>query len=39
MLGAWVVNEPGEIAQWLTMPVRQITTDRPDLALAARGKR
>jgi glycerophosphoryl diester phosphodiesterase len=36
-LGAWVVNEPDEIAHWLAMPVRQITTDRPDLALAARG--
>ena len=35
-LGAWVINEPDEIAHWLAMPVRQITTDRPDLALAAR---
>ncbi|HWI83499.1 glycerophosphodiester phosphodiesterase family protein [Ramlibacter sp.] len=35
-LGAWVINEPDEIAHWLRMPVRQITTDRPDLALAAR---
>lgn len=34
-LGTWVVNEPGEIAHWLSMPIRQITTDRPDLALAA----
>jgi len=37
-LGAWVVNEPDEIAQWLAMPLRQITTDRPDLALAARAR-
>ncbi|SEL02793.1 glycerophosphoryl diester phosphodiesterase [Variovorax sp. YR750] len=36
-LGAWVVNEPDEIAHWLAMPIRQITTDRPDLAMAARG--
>jgi glycerophosphoryl diester phosphodiesterase len=35
-LGAWVINEPDEIAHWLAMPIRQITTDRPDLALAAR---
>ncbi|QSI32737.1 glycerophosphodiester phosphodiesterase [Variovorax sp. RKNM96] len=35
-LGAWVINEPDEIADWLAMPIRQITTDRPDLALAAR---
>jgi len=38
-LGAWVVNEPEDIAHWLAMPVRQITTDRPDLALAARAGR
>jgi glycerophosphoryl diester phosphodiesterase len=36
-LGVWVINEPAEIAHWMKMPVRQITTDRPDLALAARG--
>ena len=35
-MGAWVVNEPGELARWMAMPLRQITTDRPDLALAAR---
>lgn len=35
-LGTWVVNEPDEIAHWLAQPLRQITTDRPDLALAAR---
>jgi glycerophosphoryl diester phosphodiesterase len=38
-LGTWVINEPAEIAHWLAMPVRQITTDRPDLALAARKAR
>jgi glycerophosphoryl diester phosphodiesterase len=38
-LGAWVVNEPDEIAHWLAMPIRQITTDRPDRALAARAGR
>ena len=35
-LGAWVPNEPGDIAAWLARPIRQITTDRPDLALAHR---
>jgi len=36
-LGVWVINEPEEIDRWMRMPIRQITTDRPDLALAARG--
>jgi glycerophosphoryl diester phosphodiesterase len=36
-LGAWVTNEADEIAEWLSRPIRQITTDRPDLALARRG--
>lgn len=35
-LGAWVTNEPQEIAHWLAQPVRQITTDRPDLAVTIR---
>lgn len=35
-LGAWVPNEPDEIAHWLGQPIRQITTDRPDIALAQR---
>ena len=35
-LGAWVPNEPEDIAAWLARPVRQITTDRPDLALEQR---
>lgn len=35
-LGVWVVNEPDELAHWMPMPLRQVTTDRPDLALAAR---
>jgi len=38
-MSAWVIDPREEIAQWLTMPVRQITADRPDPALAARGKR
>ena len=29
-LGAWVINEPGEIERWLEAPVTLITTDRPD---------
>jgi len=35
-LGAWVTNEPQDIAHWLAQPVRQITTDRPDLAVTIR---
>jgi glycerophosphoryl diester phosphodiesterase len=35
-LGVWVVNEPADLARWMAMPLRQVTTDRPDLALAAR---
>jgi glycerophosphoryl diester phosphodiesterase len=36
-LGVWVPNEPDELAYWTPKPLRQMTTDRPDLALAARG--
>ena len=35
-LGAWVTNEADDIATWLARPIRQITTDRPDIALARR---
>lgn len=35
-LGVWVPNEDAEIEYWLGQPIRQITTDRPDLALQAR---
>lgn len=35
-LGAWVPNEPADIADWLSRPIRQITTDRPDIALRQR---
>ena len=38
-LGAWVTNEADDISQWLSRPIRQITTDRPDIALAQRGVR
>ncbi|MBR0843314.1 glycerophosphodiester phosphodiesterase [Bradyrhizobium liaoningense] len=37
-LGVWVTNEPEDIAYWLAQPVRQITTDRPDLAVSIRRK-
>jgi glycerophosphoryl diester phosphodiesterase len=37
-LGAWVPNEADDIAQWLARPIRQITTDRPDVALVLRGR-
>lgn len=33
-LGTWVANEADDIAFWLARPIRQITTDRPDTALA-----
>jgi glycerophosphoryl diester phosphodiesterase len=35
-LGAWVPNQPEDIAYWLARPIRQITTDRPDIALQQR---
>ena len=35
-LGVWVPNEMQEIAAWLARPIRQITTDRPDIALVER---
>jgi len=33
-LGVWVVNEPQDLVTWSGAPIRQITTDRPDLALS-----
>lgn len=36
-LGAWVPNEEAELAHWLAKPIRQITTDCPDLAVRVRG--
>lgn len=38
-LGAWVVNEPPDIDRWVGAPVQYITSDRPDLVLAARDRR
>lgn len=35
-LGVWVPNTPDDIAFWLRQPIRQLTTDRPDIALAQR---
>jgi len=35
-LGAWVPNDADDIARWLACPIRQITTDRPDVALGLR---
>ncbi|MCK1546260.1 glycerophosphodiester phosphodiesterase [Bradyrhizobium sp. 147] len=37
-IGAWVTNTPEDISYWLGQPVRQITTDRPDLAVSIRRK-
>jgi glycerophosphoryl diester phosphodiesterase len=36
-LGVWVPNHNADLAYWLAKPIRQITTDRPDLALDVRG--
>jgi len=35
-LGAWVPNDESDLAYWLNKPIRQITTDRPDLAVQIR---
>jgi glycerophosphoryl diester phosphodiesterase len=35
-LGAWVANDADDIVRWLARPIRQITTDRPDVALELR---
>ena len=35
-LAAWVPNEPDDIAYWMAQPIRAITTDRPDIAIARR---
>ncbi|WP_117192796.1 glycerophosphodiester phosphodiesterase family protein [Rhizobium terrae] len=35
-LGVWVPNEADDLSVWLKRPLRQITTDRPDLAVKAR---
>ena len=35
-LGVWVPNEPDDLSFWLRQPIRQITTDRPDLAVRVR---
>lgn len=35
-LGVWVPNEPEDIAYWMAQPIRQLTTDRPDIAVQYR---
>jgi glycerophosphoryl diester phosphodiesterase len=35
-LGVWVPNTPLEIDYWLRKPIGQLTSDRPDLAVAIR---
>jgi glycerophosphoryl diester phosphodiesterase len=35
-LGVWVTNEEADIRRWTATPVRQLTTDRPDLCLSRR---
>lgn len=35
-LGAWVPNQPADLAVWLDRGLRQVTTDNPDIALDTR---
>lgn len=35
-LGVWVPNEEDDITYWMSKPVFQLTTDRPDLAVKVR---
>jgi glycerophosphoryl diester phosphodiesterase len=35
-LGVWVPNDAQTLGRWLREPIRQITTDRPDIALELR---
>lgn len=35
-IGVWVPNDLDELIHWTGQPIRQMTTDRPDLALEAR---
>lgn len=37
-LGVWVPNTMAELKFWLSQPVGQITTDRPDLGMMLRGR-
>lgn len=36
MLGVWVPNTPAELNFWLRQPIDQMTSDRPDIAIALR---
>lgn len=35
-LGVWVPNDEEDLTYWMSKPVRQLTTDRPDLAVKVR---
>lgn len=35
-VGVWMANTVDEIHHWMGQPIRQITTDRPDLAIIER---
>lgn len=37
-LGVWVPNTSAELDHWLRRPIGQLTSDRPDLALALRAR-
>ena len=36
-LGVWVPNETEDLRYWLAQPIRQLTTDRPDIAVSVGG--
>lgn len=37
-IGVWAPNELEELRYWMKQPLRQLTTDRPDLAVQARNE-
>lgn len=37
-LGVWTANSEEDLAYWLAKGLRNVTTDRPDIALAVRGE-
>lgn len=38
-LGCWVPNTEAELEYWMSKPIGQLTTDRPDLAVLVAGRR
>jgi glycerophosphoryl diester phosphodiesterase len=37
-LGVWVPNDEVDLSLWLSRPIRHLTTDRPDRAVALRDR-